>query len=485
MTLDDRFRSAPRVLTALVSLALSASLWNCSSSDAPTTPVATAGGASVAGSPGTAGAAPNNTAGSSAAGAGTSGGAPTSAGGAAAAGGASGGASGGANGGAPSGGGAPAAGGASGGSSGGSAQAGGGSATCPAVPTDLATWPDGKGPLDIGKLAVANFKSHTGDAYGGAGYAWTFAYVASLQFTKLTGDSATNATLISGFDRYASGSTAAPDNSASATVDDRAFGDLPLEIYMENQDDKSKKLGLDRADMQWAATTSDGITKDARYWADDMFMITGLQVYAYRATKDMKYLTRMALTMKAYLAALQQSDGNFWHTKQSKAYWGRANGWVAAGMSELLQDLPAGADRDAVMAGYKKQMDGLLPLQITSGADAGMWRQVLDLASSNPESSCTAMFTFALVTGIRNGWLTDAKYITAAKNGWLALGNKTNSSGVLDRVCPGTGQADAGTLASQQAFYANITLGSNDQHGQAPLMWAARALIRPDCPGVR
>ncbi len=484
MRLDVSFRFAPRVLTALVSMALSTALWNCSSSDAPTSPVVTAGGSSVAGSTGTAGAAPS-TAGSSAAGAAgaagaaTSGGAPTSAGGAPAAGGTSGGAAtgtGGANG---------VAGGAAGGSSGGSAQGGGGSTTCPAIPSDLATWPDGKGPLDIGKLAVTNFKSHTGDAYGGAGYAWTFAYVASLQFTKLTADSTSNATLITGFERYASGSTAAPDNSSTATVDDRAFGDLPLEIYMENQDDRSKKLGLDRADMQWAATTADGITKDARYWADDMFMITGLQVYAYRATKDMKYLTRMALTMKAYLAALQQSDGNFWHTKQSKAYWGRANGWVAAGMAELLQDLPAGADRDAVLAGYKKQMDGLLPLQITSGTDAGMWRQVLDLASSNPESSCTAMFTFALVTGIRNGWLTDPKYVTAAKNGWVALGNKTNSSGVLDRVCPGTGQADAGTLASQQAFYANITLGSNDQHGQAPLLWAARALIRPDCPGVR
>jgi hypothetical protein len=346
-------------------------------------------------------------------------------------------------------------------------------------------WPSGKSPLEIGKLAVNNFKSHTGDPYTSAGYAWTFAYVASLQFAKLTGDNATNATLISGFDRYASGSTAPPSNDSGSTVDDRAFGDLPLEIFIENQDARSKKLGLDRADAQWASPSSDGITKDARYWADDMFMITGLQVYAYRATKDVKYLTRAGVTMKAYLAALQQADGNFWHTTKSKAYWGRANGWVAAGMAELLQDLPAGADRDAVMAGYKKQMAGLLPLQITSGSDVGMWRQVLDLPNgADPESSCTAMFTFALVTGIRNGWLSDAKYVTAARNGWLALGNKTNSSGVLDKVCPGTGEAPQGTLSSQQAWYAARPLGANDQHGQAPLLWAARALIRPDCPGV-
>ncbi len=82
-------------------------------------------------------------------------------------------------------------------------------------------------------------------------------------------------------------------------------------------------------------------------------------------------------------------------------------------------------------------------------------------------------------------WLAHrSKYVTAARNGWLALGSKTNSSGVLDKVCPGTGQADAGSLSSQQSFYANIALGSNDQHGQAPLLWAAIALLRQDCPGV-
>ena len=479
MSLENTYRFASPVF---VTLLCSAALLNCSSTDAPRNPPATAGSSGAPSSAGNAG----SVAGVAGSTAGTTTGGAPGAGAPAVAGGGSGGASagsGGASAGSGGSGGAPVSAGAGGGSAGGNAQ-GGGTSACP-VTSEFATWPSGKGPLDIGKLAVNNFKSHTGDAYGGAGYAWTFTYVASLQFTKLIEDAATNTTLIMGFERYASGSTAPPSNDTSSTVDDRAFGDLPLEIFIENQDARSKKLGLDRADAQWANPGADGITKDARYWADDMFMITGLQVYAYRATKDLKYLTRSAQTMKAYLSALQQADGNFWHTKQSKAYWGRANGWVAAGMSELLTDLPAGADRDTIMAGYKKQMDGLLPLQITSGADAGMWRQVLDLSSSNPESSCTAMFTFALITGIRNGWLKDAKYVTAARNGWLALGNKTNSSGILDKVCPGTGQANAGTLASQQQFYASIALGSNDQHGQAPLLWAARALLRPDCPGVR
>ena len=154
-------------------------------------------------------------------------------------------------------------------------------------------------------------------------------------------------------------------------------------------------------------------------------------------------------------------------------------------MAELLVDLPNGTQRDMVMAGFKKMMDGLLPLQVSGGTDDGMWRQVLDLASAPVESSCTAMFTFALTTAVKNGWLTDPKYAAAARRGWIAVAAKTNAQGRLDRVCPGTGAAPAGTLASQQSFYTSIALGSNDMHGQAPLLWAAHALLRNDCPGMR
>ena len=269
--------------------------------------------------------------------------------------------------------------GAGGNATGGSA-AGGSSGSCPAV-SDFQSWPAGKGPADIGKLAVTDFKGHTGDAYGGAGYALAFSWFGALRFTKLTGDTANNQTLISAFEPYATGAMTV-DNSATATVDSRAFGDLPLEIYQQNMDARDKTLGLARADMQWASTDANGITRDARYWADDMYMITGLQVEAYRVTKDTKYLDRATKTMLSYFTALQQPGGLFWHTMTSNAYWGRANGWVAAGMAELLLDLPAGATRDMIMAGFKKEMDGLLPLQVSGGIDDGMWRQVLDLSSA-------------------------------------------------------------------------------------------------------
>jgi len=385
------------------------------------------------------------------------------------------------------GGGSAGAGGATG--TGGSTGAGGANA-CPQISDFMTAWPSGKGPADIGPKAVSNFKSYLGgmlpittNTYGGAGYALAFTWFGALRFSKFVGDTTNNTYFIQQFEPYASGSVSV-ENGASATVDTRAFGDLPLEIWQQNMDTRCKTIGLQRADMQWQGATN-GITKDARYWADDMYMITVLQVEAYRVTKDPMYLTRAATTLIDYQAKLQQADGLFWHTMQSHAYWGRANGWVAAGAAELLIDLPAGSQRDMVMAGFKKQLNGLLPLQVSGGNDDGMWRQVLDVSTANPESSCTAMFTFALTTALKNGWISGSNYSTAARKGWIAVANKTNASGQLDRVCPGTGQANAGTLQSQQQFYMNIALGSNDTHGQAPLLWLSHALLRTDCPGMR
>src|SRR6185436_15721828 len=350
--------------------------------------------------------------------------------------------------------------------------------------------PTGKGPSDIGKLAVSNFRSLlasrlpiTSSTYGGDGYALAFTWFGALRASKLLGDTTNNMYFITQFEPYAFGSVTV-DNGTSASVDYRAFGDLPLEIFQQNNDMRCKTIGLARADAQWQ-NPNGMITRDARYWADDMYMITALQVEAYRATKDTMYLTRAATTLLDYMAKLQQADGLFWHTMQSKAYWGRANGWVAAGTAELLVDLPAGSQRDMVMIGFKKQLDGLLTRQVSGGTDDGMWRQVLDVSTANPESSCTAMFTFALTTALKNGWISGSNYSAAARRGWIAVANKTNASGQLDRVCPGTGQAPAGTLASQQQFYTSITLGSNDTHGQAPLLWLSHALLRTDCPGMR
>src|ERR1035437_1963065 len=50
-----------------------------------------------------------------------------------------------------------------------------------------------------------------------------------------------------------------------------------------------------------------------------------------------------------------------------------------------------------------------------------MWRQLIDHPEAWPESSGTGMFTFAMVTGVKNGWLDAKTYGPAARPDWLAL----------------------------------------------------------------
>ena len=88
-----------------------------------------------------------------------------------------------------------------------------------------------------------------------------------------------------------------------------------------------------------------------------MFMITILQVQAYRATGDPKYIDRAANEMTAYLDKLQQPNGLFYHAPDAPFFWGRGNGWVAAGMAELLRSLPAShPQRARIMSAYLTMM---------------------------------------------------------------------------------------------------------------------------------
>lgn len=145
-----------------------------------------------------------------------------------------------------------------------------------------------------------------------------------------------------------------------------------------------------------------GYTWQTRLWIDDMYMITLVQAQAYRATGDEKYINLAAREMVLYLDSLQKPNGLFYHAPSSPFFWGRGNGWMAAGMTELLRALPRNNSyRPRIINGYKKMMSSLLKYQ----AEDGMWRQLVDDPDSWKETSSTGMFTFAMITGVKDGWL--------------------------------------------------------------------------------
>jgi unsaturated rhamnogalacturonyl hydrolase len=251
-------------------------------------------------------------------------------------------------------------------------------------------------------------------------------------------------------------------------VDFSVFGLVPLQLYIQTGDARYRAFGLPFADAQWDQPLEGGLTNQTRYWVDDMYMITALQGAAYRATADRKYIDRAAVEMVAYLKKLQQPNGLFYHAADAPFYWGRGNGWYAAGMTELLRLLPAKhPQRKAIMNGYVKMMSSLLKFQ----SDEGLWRQLVDRPESWIESSSSAMFTFAFVVGVQEGWLKVETYGPAARKAWLSLVKYINDDGDVREVCVGTG------TKNDYSHYMNRPRAVGDLHGQAPMLWTAVALL--------
>lgn len=353
----------------------------------------------------------------------------------------------------------------------------------PAVsPPEFSDWPAGASPAEVGKRVAENvaarpFEWQVRPQRRYVIYPEICGWYGALTVAQLTGDAELQQRLLA---RYAILETEEGRKriSPDAHVDYRIFGVVPLEFHLQQLGDKYREVGLHFADAQWEEPSADGITKEARYWIDDMYMSPILQVQAYRATKERKYLDRAALTMAAYLDRLQQPNGLFLHAPDSPFYWGRGNGWVAAGMAELLSELPADNPHyERIVRGGRAMMAALLQ---TQGED-GFWKQLVDRPESWPESSCTGMFAFAMVKGVKTGWLEAKTYAPAARKAWLALVGYLDADANLREVCVGTdkGHKVAGDdLVKQYEFYQSRPRRAGDLHGQSPVLWTASALLR-------
>lgn len=265
-------------------------------------------------------------------------------------------------------------------------------------------------------------------------------------------------------------------------VDNTVFGSVPFELYIQTKENKYLELGKSIANQQWTlpdsmkshlekqAYANRGLTWQTRMWIDDMFMITAVQSQAFRATKERKYIDRAAKEMVVYLDSLQQPNGLFFHAPDVPFFWGRGNGWMAAGMSILLKELPKNhPDRARILEGYKKMMATLLKFQ----DEKGMWHQLIDKPDlSWPETSCTGMFTFAFINGVKSGALDAKVYGAAARKGWLALIPYIDEKADIHEVCEGTNKKN------DLQYYLDRKRNIGDMHGQAPILWCAAALLK-------
>jgi unsaturated rhamnogalacturonyl hydrolase len=339
----------------------------------------------------------------------------------------------------------------------------------PAQQDYFSNWPDGRSPQDVGKRLAEHFVTSPHQYTATIHYSEVASWYGALTYSQLTHDNALRDALIKKYEPLMPGGAEANRIPLRHHVDDSIFGIISLEIAIQTKDPKQLEIGKGWADRQWESPQPDGLSGETRYWIDDMYMLTILQLEAYRATGDKKYLDRDANEMVSYLEKLQQPNGLFFHAPDVPFYWGRGDGWVAAGMAEMLRTLPQDhPQRARILKGYRLMMSALLKYQ---GKD-GMWRELIDHDDAWPESSSSAMFSFAMITGVKNGWLDAAEYGPAARKAWISVVGYIDQNNDITSVCEGTGKKN------DLDYYYMRKRRTGDFHGQAPVLWAASALLR-------
>ena len=274
-------------------------------------------------------------------------------------------------------------------------------------------------------------------------------------------------------------------------VDYNVFGALPAEIFLQNGDRRAYDMAIDFAERQWEKPGPRdplpdwyasgalpyeerlnwwtlGYTPQTRFWIDDMYMITFLQTQAYRITGEQKYLDRAAKEMLLYLGKIQLANGLFHHSPEAPFAWARGNGWMAAGMTLLLEYLPKDdANRPQILEGYRRMMKTLLAHQRKDG----LWGQLVDDPESWAETSGSAMFAYAFQSGVNHGLLEAETYGPAAQKAYAALVARLDAHANISDVCEGTGPKNS------RDWYLGRSRVNGDPHGQAPLLWLCNALL--------
>ena len=180
-------------------------------------------------------------------------------------------------------------------------------------------------------------------------------------------------------------------------------------------------------------------------WCDALFMAPTIWAKMYNVTGDKRYSTFLDHEFKATTAYLYDKDehlffrdSNYFTKTEAngkKVFWGRGNGWVFAGISIILTELPKDyKNRKMYEKIYLQMAEKLASLQ---GPDGYWHASLLDPDSyPNPETSASGFNCYGLAWGINNGYLPREKYLPIVIKAWDALIHSVDPDGKLCFVQP-------------------------------------------------
>jgi rhamnogalacturonyl hydrolase YesR len=245
------------------------------------------------------------------------------------------------------------------------------------------------------------------------------------------------------------------------------FGELALKTGDE------KLIALARAAAEFAFDDN-GQPREAMpahvEMSDAVFMACPLLTQVGRLTGEVKYHD-MSIRHLAFMRKLcARPDGLYRNSPLNDAAWGRGNGFPALGLAWALENLPKDhPGRADMLAAFQQHLTALAAHQDPTG----MWHQVIDHSGSYRELTATCMITYAMICGIRQGWLDRAKFEPLICNAWPAIKARVAEDGSLIDVCEGTGkQTSLRAYLDRKAI-----LGHDDRGGAMALLVATEMAI--------
>jgi unsaturated rhamnogalacturonyl hydrolase len=244
-------------------------------------------------------------------------------------------------------------------------------------------------------------------------------------------------------------------------------------------------------------TSEGGFWHKQRYpnqmWLDGLYMGTPFYAqYAFRFNEPKAFddlVNQFVVVHKHTYNALVGINYHGWdESKQQKwadpvtgcspNFWGRAMGWYAVALVDVLDFLPSDhPGRKRMLEILGQVADGIKKFQDPS---TGLWYQVLDQGKREGnylESTASSMFTYALLKATRKGYISKEYRSVALKgyDGILKNFIKNNSDGTisLTKCCSVAGLGGNPYRDGSFEYYCKEPVRDNDPKGVGPFIMAS------------
>jgi len=166
-------------------------------------------------------------------------------------------------------------------------------------------------------------------------------------------------------------------------------------------------------------------------------------------------------------------------TGRSPQFWGRAVGWYAMAVVDVLEWMPKDHPRRKAVLGVLERLAAAIA-KVQDGA-TGVWWQILDQPGrpgNYREASASSMFVYALAKAAHRGWLDKSLYGRVASRGYQGLLKEfveVNTNGQLDLkgVCKVAGLGGKPYRDGSYAYYTGTEVVKNDPKGVGAFLLAA------------